>query len=514
MKNTAEDSRSKQRAEPAGAPEMPDAAAGTSAGAEPAPSGTGQMPPVPPPNTQPIPHRGLARAHEERVRGMEMPWNRTLQQDGGHGAAARALGPWHPQEFTAECVEVVPEGGNMKTFVFRRTDGAPLAFRPGQYLNLSVPVHGRDAEPLDRSYSLSSAPTQPWTFSVTVKLDPAGQASPWLHRNLHPGMIVEMLGPVGAFHLPDFDRRARYLLLAAGAGITPMMAMIRTIHSLPGRADVVLLYHGKAPGDYAFTEELQHFAAADDRFTVHWSIGSRGAPSDWAWLKGRLSLEMINEVAPDANGRQVYACGPAGYLEAAHQLVNAAGVDDTSLFMEYFTTTSTTREEYAAEVAVAADLAEAWAEENPLQAEAAVAEPATGALPVIRPAAAGASGASGTAGAAGAAGAAAAADASGTSGVDTSEFPTVGEGPLTMTFLGSKIKVCLGSEEKVLDAARTAGVRIGANCQEGMCGSCKSLLVEGEVDMNHQGGIRAREIANGKFLPCCSTAVTDLVIQA
>jgi ferredoxin len=47
-----------------------------------------------------------------------------------------------------------------------------------------------------------------------------------------------------------------------------------------------------------------------------------------------------------------------------------------------------------------------------------------------------------------------------------------------------------------------------------MCGSCKVVKLSGEVEMNHQGGIRAREIDAGKFLPCCSTALTDLVIDA
>jgi ferredoxin-NADP reductase/ferredoxin len=533
--------RGKQRAEPAPDTQVPDAASGSPARADATASGTQELPPVPPPAASRGAQDRLVEPFQEHIRGLEMPWNRALQQDGPVGTAARALGPWSPQEFTAECVEVIAEGGNMKTFVFRRTDGAPLAFRPGQYLNISVPVYGREAEPLDRSYSLSSAPTQPWTFAITVKRDPAGQVSPWLHQYLHPGMIVEMLGPVGAFHLPDSDRRARYLLLAAGAGITPMMSMIRTIHSLPGRADVVLLYHGKGPGDYAFTEELEHLARVDERFTVHWSIGSRGAPSDWAWLKGRLSLEMINSVAPDANGRQVYVCGPAGYLDAAKDLVNAAGVDDTSLFMEYFTDTFVTRQEYQAEVAAAADLAEAWAEENPIQASAAVAEPATGVLPIIQLAADGVTGVVGAPGVAdeaerdvtpsapgdgndsgvdpvpsasqSAVGATETGDPS-SSGAGSSDFPTVGEGALTMTFLGTKIKVRIDPDQKVLDAARTAGVRIGANCQEGMCGSCKSVKLSGEVEMNHQGGIRQREIDAGKFLPCCSTATTDLVIDA
>lgn len=57
-------------------------------------------------------------------------------------------------------------------------------------------------------------------------------------------------------------------------------------------------------------------------------------------------------------------------------------------------------------------------------------------------------------------------------------------------------------------------MKIPANCQEGMCGSCKVVKLDGDVEMNHLGGIRAREIDAGKFLPCCSTVKTDLVIDA
>ena len=113
----------------------------------------------------------------QRIRGLEMPWNRVMGSPETPARAARALGPWHPQEFKAECVETVPEAGAMMTFVFRRCDGAPLAFRAGQYVNVAFPVNGEDQEPVDRSYSLSSSPTEPWTFSITVKCDPTGLAS-------------------------------------------------------------------------------------------------------------------------------------------------------------------------------------------------------------------------------------------------------------------------------------------------------------------------------------------------
>jgi ferredoxin-NADP reductase/ferredoxin len=456
----------------------------------------------------------------QRIRGLEMPWNRVMGSTEAPARAARALGPWHPQEFMAECVETVPEAGGIMTFVFRRCDGAPLAFRAGQYVNVAFPVNGEDQDPVDRSYSLSSSPTEPWTFSISVKRDHAGLVSPWVHENVKPGTVLDMLGPVGAFHLPDADRRARYLLLAAGAGITPIMSMVRTIHSLPGHADVVVLYHGAAAGDFAFHQELAYIASVDSRVKVHSSLGDRSKPEGWDGLSGRLTAAMLDYVAPDANGRQVYACGPEGYLNTATKLLEKVGVDDTSIYMEFFTGDRQTLLEYQAEIALATDIAEEIAEEIAESAEDYY-ESQPSAFGLYEPG----YDSEGTLQATGLPLETVDSDASGfenpegTSDVgagspDASGFDTVGAGSLTLSFMRTGINVRIDPTEHILGVAQRAGVRIGANCKEGMCGSCKVVKLSGEVEMNHQGGIRAREIAAGKFLPCCSTAQTDLVIDA
>lgn len=492
----------------------------------------------------------------QRVRGLEMPWNRVLSSASEPAGAATALGPWHPQEFAAECVETIPEAGGMMVFVFRRMDGAPLAFRSGQYINIDFPIDGPDAEPVSRSYSISSAPTEPWTFSITIKRDPNGKVSPWAHDHLRPGTILDMLGPVGAFHLADYDRRARFLLLAAGAGITPLMSMIRTVHSLPGQADVVLLYHGAAPDSFAFSEELDFLANVDFRIKVIYCLGDRECGDEWEGRTGRLSTSLLEELVPDANGRQVFACGPEGYLNSATELLRTVGVDDTSVFMEFFSGDREIRAEYAEEVAIAGEIAEEIAatteeyfESQPaaldmyepeydadgpveavgapteaVDAEAVVpvddeveievvgvtdenlAEVGLGSESDAGPAVPAGDGAAASAGDAG--------DDDEIAVVDPAALPTVGQGEHTMSFVRTGLNVCVGEDETVLQAARKAGVKISANCQEGMCGSCKVVKLDGDVEMNHLGGIRAREIDAGKFLPCCSTAKTDLVIDA
>ena len=70
-----------------------------------------------------------------------------------------------------------------------------------------------------------------------------------------------------------------------------------------------------------------------------------------------------------------------------------------------------------------------------------------------------------------------------------------------------------GPGTTVLEAAQEAGIFMPSSCGAGMCGTCKSGLLSGEVDMQHNGGIRPREVAAGKFLPCCSTPLGDIVVD-
>lgn len=73
------------------------------------------------------------------------------------------------------------------------------------------------------------------------------------------------------------------------------------------------------------------------------------------------------------------------------------------------------------------------------------------------------------------------------------------------------IEVC--ATQSILSAAKKSGVRIPSSCASGLCGTCKTKLVSGKVDMQHGGGIRQREIDAGMFLPCCSKPLTDLVVD-
>ncbi len=80
-------------------------------------------------------------------------------------------------------------------------------------------------------------------------------------------------------------------------------------------------------------------------------------------------------------------------------------------------------------------------------------------------------------------------------------------------FTKSGQTVTCDADTFILDAAFSAGLRLPSSCTQGLCGTCKSKLISGQVEMNHMGGIRKREIEQGLILICCSKPKTDLVIE-
>jgi len=82
-----------------------------------------------------------------------------------------------------------------------------------------------------------------------------------------------------------------------------------------------------------------------------------------------------------------------------------------------------------------------------------------------------------------------------------------------IAFTRSGVTAECDAQTTVLVAARRAGIAMQSGCTHGLCGTCKSKLTAGTVEMNHQGGIRKREIDAGLFLPCCSTPTSDIAID-
>lgn len=337
-------------------------------------------------------------------------------------------------EFDADLLvrRLVPVTHDVTSVVFERPAGWSGRYQAGQHLVLRQRVAGAEVE---RCYTIASPPTRSETLTITVKRHAGGVLSPWLHEHLRPGDRIRARGPYGDFTL---GQAPAYLFLTAGSGITPAMSMTRALADAGSDADVAFVHSARTPADIIFRRELAALpeTGLGVRVTV---VCEDDRPADrWDGPKGRVTADLLRWAVPDVAEREVFLCGPPGYLAATHALLAELGVPPERVHQETFT------------IGTADELS-----------------------------------------------------------TDAVAAPTGVRIELRRT--GTTV-TCPG-DSTVLDAVLGAGVLLRSSCRQGLCGTCKLTLVDGRVDMRHQGGIRPREIERGLFLPCCSRPLTDLVVD-
>ncbi len=211
---------------------------------------------------------------------------------------------WSQRELRGRVEEVISETEDAATLVIRPGWGWHYDHRPGQYVGIGVQVEGKFQW---RSYSVSSPPRRSGrTISITVRAMPEGLLSAHLVEGLKPGTIVRLALPEGDFVLPD-PPPAEMLFLVGGSGITPVMAMLRTLDRRGSMPDVVLHYSSPTPERMIFREELADLSGRHDGLTVH------ELHTD---LDGMLDLADLDEICPDWQERETWACGPGPMLDA------------------------------------------------------------------------------------------------------------------------------------------------------------------------------------------------------
>jgi 3-ketosteroid 9alpha-monooxygenase subunit B len=230
-----------------------------------------------------------------------------------------------------EVADVVEETADARSLVFRAPDGPDdpaipaerLRYAPGQFLTLRVPSDRTGS--VARCYSLCSSPFTGEQLAVTVKRTADGYASNWLCDNAHPGMRMHVLAPSGTFVPKTFE--TDFLLLAAGSGITPMMAICKSALA-EGTGRVVLIYANRDENSVIFAGALRDLTAKyPDRLTVvHWLESVSGLPS---------AAALAALAAPYA-GHDAFICGPGPFMTAAQEALRSAGAADERIHIEVF----------------------------------------------------------------------------------------------------------------------------------------------------------------------------------
>jgi len=230
------------------------------------------------------------------------------------------------------CKQVRDVTRDTKTFAFEPAEPTLFRHDPGQYLTFTFEIDGQE---LHRCYTLSSPPSRPHLAAITVKRVPGGRVSNWLHDHLTPGDAVRARGPLGGFSMVRHPAPA-YLFLSGGSGITPLMSMTRTLYDLASPADVVFVHSARTPDDIPFRQELELMAATAPHLRVSHVCEDDGETERWDGHRGRLTLDMLRQTVPDLLRREVFTCGPPGYMRAVRRMLAVAGLPEDRCHEESF----------------------------------------------------------------------------------------------------------------------------------------------------------------------------------
>jgi ring-1,2-phenylacetyl-CoA epoxidase subunit PaaE len=319
---------------------------------------------------------------------------------------------------------------------------------PGQHVVVRAQI---EAEEVRRTYSLVNAPGE-WPLRIVPRVHAAGQMSRYLAEQLRAGDMLDVLPPNGSFTPRTAPvRAASYAAFAAGCGITPVLSVARTLLAQPGNR--LILFYGNSGS--ARTMCLEELLALKDqyleRLSLHFVMSRE--PQEVALYNGRIDAARVRAFAAALfQPREIaefFVCGPGDMIEQVGATLRALGVEAARVHAEHFT------------VATAGGAAAA------------------------------------TAGAAAAGAAPPAAAPGATPGTGAAEVSILMDGrrrSFTMKM----------NDETVLDAAARAGIELPFSCRAGVCSTCRTKVVRGEVEMAQNYALEDWELEQGYVLACQS----------
>jgi ferredoxin-NADP reductase/MOSC domain-containing protein YiiM/ferredoxin len=218
--------------------------------------------------------------------------------------------------------EVRQESATIKSFLFAAEDASAA---PGQYLTVRVPA----APPLTRSYSLSDVPDQRG-YRISVKRE--GAASRYLHDHVKAGDVLEAAAPRGSFVLRAGERPV--VLLSAGVGATPVLAMLHALARENGARPVWWVHGARNRAEHAFGAEVDGLLGGlhGHRLLVYSRPGDGDTGFD---LAGHIDRAVLDQAGVPADA-DYYLCGPEPFMRAIEEVLAARGVAPERIATEAF----------------------------------------------------------------------------------------------------------------------------------------------------------------------------------
>jgi ring-1,2-phenylacetyl-CoA epoxidase subunit PaaE len=354
-----------------------------------------------------------------------------------------------PRFHTLRIAGIRLDTAEAKVITFAVPDDLQAAYRftQGQHLTLRAFL---DGENVRRSYSICCA-LHEQALQVAIKRVPGGRFSTFAHDRLQAGDTIDVMTPDGRFFTAlDPANAKHYVAFAAGSGITPVLALIKTTLASEPRSQFTLVYGNRTIDSIMFHETLEDIKDTYlDRFALYHFLSREHQEIDLfnGRLDGAKCKLLLDSLLPAARIDEAFICGPHSMIDEVTSALRAAGVPPRRIHSERFGTPGSVAPAVAANASAARD------EQS---------TPAANVTLIV-------------------------------DGVRKL---------LRVPFAGASI----------LDTALRAGADLPYACKGGMCCTCRAKLVSGKVRMDKNYSLEEREMAQGFVLTCQSHPETAEVV--
>ena len=227
------------------------------------------------------------------------------------------------------------ESASVTSLMLEPMDGLPMtAALPGQFVVVRLGL-APGAPPLMRSYSLSGEPGA-CRYRISVKREPKGLASAYIDEKVQIGDMLEMSAPRGEFTLRQGD--GPVVLLSAGVGATPLVAMLHALVAEASRREVWWLYGARDGGEHPFVEEVRSLLEAMSRgrgYVCYSSPRPEDRPGVDFDASRRLDIGVLRELEVPRNA-DFFICGPSAFMSDLTAGLAAWGIDRSRIHTELF----------------------------------------------------------------------------------------------------------------------------------------------------------------------------------
>jgi ring-1,2-phenylacetyl-CoA epoxidase subunit PaaE len=376
---------------------------------------------------------------------------------------------------------------------------------PGQHVVVRTEINDVENR---RTYSLVNAPGE-WPLRIVVRVHGSGNMSRYLAEQLNAGDHLDVLPPNGSFTpRRAAQERATYVAFASGCGITPVLSVARALLAADRGYRVILFYGNASTGRAMCLEEL---LALKDRYlqqlSLHFLMSRE--PQEVALYNGRIDASRVRLLAEALfEPREVteyFVCGPGTMIDEVSATLRELGVEADRIHGEHFTVATTTTvggnaESVAASASGAITVDFEAAQPGAITVE--FGEKPSDAIAVefdSPPAAVASAGETVWA-------------PDNVSAAPSKPALAPDQAEVTVLMDGRRRTFTMRmNDEVVLDAAMRAGLELPFSCRAGVCSTCRTKLVRGEVEMAQNYALEEWEVEQGYVLACQAHVKTPVL---